>query len=71
MTYQASDELIEQIWQDLKRLIPRRRVADVAREVAAGFADAKVAAYIPLFVRRIACERLLSEADAVAGDRGV
>ena len=58
MTYQASDELIEQICQDLHRLVPRHRVAEVAREVAAGFSDAKVAAYIPLFVRRATCDRL-------------
>ena len=71
MTYQASDEVIEQIWKDLHRLIPRRRVAEVAREVAVGFADAKVAAYVPLFVRRATCERLLSEANAVAADQGM
>lgn len=64
MTYQASDEVIEQIWQDLHRLIPRSRVAEVARQVAAGFADAKVETYIPLFVRRTTCERLLPEATA-------
>ena len=64
MAYQASDEMIEQIWQDLHRLIPRSRVAEVARQVAAGFADAKVAAYIPLFVRRATCERLLPKATA-------
>ena len=70
MTYQASDEVIEQIWKDLHRSVPRYRVAEVAREVAAGFADAKVAAYIPLFVRRTTCERLLPEANAVAADQG-
>ena len=69
MTYQASDELIDQIWQDLHRLIPRRRVAQVARQVAAGFADAKVAAYVPLFVRRDTCKWLLHEATAAATDQ--
>ena len=71
MIYQASDEVIEQIWQDLHRLIPRSRVAEAARQVAAGFAGAKVAAYIPLFVRRATCELLRLEATAAAAaDQG-
>ena len=68
MTYEASDELIELIWHDMHELISRRRVADVARRIAAGFADARVTAFIPIFVRRATCERLLPEvATASAG----
>ena len=61
MTYEASDELIELIWHDLNQLIPRRRVADVARRIAAGFADARVEAFIPIFVRRATCDWLRPE----------
>ena len=70
MTHQASDEVIEQIWQDLHRLVPRSRVADVTRQVATEFADATVVASIPLFVHRAVCERLLPEATAAAADQG-
>ncbi len=61
MTYEASDELIEQIWCDMHQVIPRRRITEVARQVAAGFVDAKITAFIPLFVRRFTRERLLPE----------
>lgn len=68
MTYEASDELIELIWHDLHELISRRRVADVANRIAAGFADARVTAFIPIFVRRATCDWLLPEVAAVAGE---
>lgn len=61
MTYEASDELIEQIWCDMHQVIPRRRIIEVARQVAGGFVDAKISAFIPLFVRRFTRERLLPE----------
>ena len=66
MTYEASDELIELIWHDLNQLVPRRRVADVARRIAAGFADARVEAFIPIFVRRATCDWLRPELAAAA-----
>jgi hypothetical protein len=67
MAYVASDELIELIWHDLHRLIPRRRVAEVAYRIAAGFADARITAFIPIFVRRATRDGLLPEAAAAAG----
>ena len=66
MTYEASDELIELIWHDLNQLIPRRRVADVARRIAAGFADARVEAFIPIFVCRATCDWLRPELAAAS-----
>lgn len=69
MPYQASDELIELIWHDLHELISRRRVADVAHRIAAGFADASVTAFIPIFVRRATCEWLRTEAAAALASR--
>ena len=68
MHYEASDELIELIWHDLHESISRRRIAEVAHRIAAGFADAKITAFIPIFVRRATCERLRPEvATALAG----
>ena len=61
MSYEASDELIELIWHDLHESISRRRIAEVAHRIAAGFADASVTAFIPIFVRRATCERLRPE----------
>lgn len=61
MTYEASDEVIEQIWSDMHKVISRPRVAEVARQIAAGYSGAKITAFIPLFVRRFTRERLLPE----------
>ena len=69
MSYQASDDLIELIWHDLHESISRRRIADVAHRIAAGFADARVPAFIPIFVRRATCERLRPEVAAAATAR--
>ena len=69
MTYEASDDLIELIWHDLHEVISRHRVADVAQRIAAGFADARVPAFIPIFVRRATCEWLLPEAAAAPAAR--
>ena len=69
MAYQASDELIELIWHDLHELISRRRVADVAHRIAAGFADARVTAFIPIFVRRATGEWLRHEVAAALAEQ--
>ena len=69
MPYEASDELIELIWHDLHGSISRRRVADVAHRIAAGFADARVTAFIPIFVRRATCERLRHEVTAALAEQ--
>ena len=66
MAYEASDKLIELIWHDLHKLISRRRVADVTHRIAAGFADARVTAFIPIFVRRATWDWLLPEVAAAA-----
>ncbi len=69
MPYEASDELIELIWHDLHELISRRRIAEVAHRIAAGFADASVTAFIPIFVRRATGEWLRPEVAAALADR--
>jgi hypothetical protein len=61
MPYEASDEVIEQVWSDMHQVISRQRVAEVARQVAADFAGAKIATFVPIFVRRATRERLLPE----------
>lgn len=62
MRYEVHDDLIDQIWRDLEQQVPRSRVVEVAHEVATGLGDARVPGYVPLFVRRLACERLSQEA---------
>lgn len=67
MSYEVRDDIIEQIWRDLGQRVERHRIAEVARDVAATLDDARVPAYVPLFVRRFACERLNREAPAARG----
>ena len=69
MSYQVQEETIEQIWRDLGQQVEKPRVAAVAHEVAAGLADARITGYIPLFVRRLVCERLTPEARLAAAPR--
>ncbi len=64
MTYEIREDIIDQIWRDLGQQVARPRVAEVAQEVAAELDGAKVPSYVPLFVRRLACERLSREAAA-------
>jgi hypothetical protein len=63
MTYEVHDDLIDQIWRDLAQQVPRPRVVEVAHEVANDLGDVRVPGYVPLFVRRLACERLTQEAE--------
>ncbi len=62
MLYQVQEEIVDQIWRDLGQQVDKPRIAAVAREVAADLADARITGYIPLFVRRLVCERLQSPA---------
>lgn len=62
MSYQVQEEIVEQIWRDLGQQIDRPRIAAVAHAVATDLADARITAYVPLFVRRLVCERLSHEA---------
>lgn len=55
------DELIEQIWRDLARQVPRERVSQVAAEVATEFRQATVTAFVPLFIHRLTREKLTEE----------
>ena len=55
------DVLIEAIWLDLNRQLPRERVRCVVTEIALGFQDAAVKTFLPILVRRQALERLRQE----------
>ena len=66
MSYETSEEIVDQIWRDLSGQVERTHVADTAREVAAEIGEVKIAAYLPLFVRRLSVERLRRPAQAPA-----
>ncbi len=55
------DDVIEQIGRDLGGQISPARIREVAAEVAARFKDARITAYLPIFIRRRTCERLKKE----------
>jgi hypothetical protein len=61
MTYIPNDETIDRIWRDLHQGVSRHRVAEEASRVADDFAEARVTAYVPIFVQRATRERLLRE----------
>jgi hypothetical protein len=61
MTYVPNDETIDRIWRDLREAVSRHRVAEVASRVAGDFAEARITAYVPIFVQRATRERLLPE----------
>ncbi len=68
MNYQVRDEVIDQIWHDLGEQLPRPRVAEVAQDIAASLGDATITTFIPLFVCRLARDRLTPEIQpSVAG----
>ena len=66
-TYDAldgvDDSLVEKVWLDLDRQLPRERVSRVVDEVALGFQNATVKTFLPILVHRRALERLRQELD--------
>ena len=60
------DVLVEAIWHELERQLPRERVRCVVAEIAVGFQDARVKTFVPIFVRRRAIERLKHEMNGIA-----
>jgi hypothetical protein len=57
----VDDALVEALWQDLDGQVARQQIAKEVREVAARFENATVTAFVPIFVRRRALERLRLE----------
>ena len=52
------DSLIEQIWDDLDGQVTRGQIRQVVTEIAAEFRTATVTAFVPIFIRRQAREKL-------------
>ncbi len=53
--------LIDQVWQDLNRNVPRSRVYEVVMNEAAAFHNGITTTYIPLLIRRWARVKLIKE----------
>jgi hypothetical protein len=59
----VDDVLVEAIWHDLERQLPRERVSCVVATVALEFQDATVKAFLPILVHRRVLEQLRPEID--------
>ena len=57
------DSLIEQIWHDLDGQVAREQIRQVVAEIAAEFRTATVTAFVPIFIRRRAREKLGTRVD--------
>jgi hypothetical protein len=55
---ELDDSLIEQIWHDLDGQVTREQIRQVVTEIAAEFRSATVTAFVPIFIRRQAREKL-------------
>ena len=55
------EAIVDLVWEDVGRRVPRTRVTAVANAVARELQDARIVAYVPLFIRRVATRRLLDE----------
>lgn len=55
------DALIEIVWHELDRQLPRERVSRVVAEVGLGFQNVRVKTFVPIFVHRRALDRLNQE----------
>lgn len=54
----VDDVLVDRIWCDLGKRIPHEYIRQVALEIAAEFREAKVTAFVPIFIRRQTLQRL-------------
>jgi hypothetical protein len=61
----ADDVLVEEIWRELDKLVPRERVRFVVAEIALGFQDVRVNTYLPIFIHRRALEQLKLEINEI------
>ena len=52
------DSLVEKIWHDLDGQVSREQVGQVVAEVADGFQNVSIKAFVPIFVHKLALERL-------------
>ena len=56
--HHLDDSLVEQIWQDLDGQVTRELICQVVNEIATEFRTATITAFIPIFIRRQAREKL-------------
>lgn len=54
----AIEELVTRVCQELRDSFPEALVREMIHDVASGYRDAKITAYVPVFVCREAKERL-------------
>jgi len=66
----VDDALIETIWHELDRQLPRARVCEVVNKIALGFQDARVQTFVPILVHRRALDRLRLELNEMASTDG-
>ncbi|GIV79671.1 hypothetical protein RY27_21540 [Litorilinea aerophila] len=57
------EELVQEIWTRLAGRVSRERIRRVAIEVAREYQDAKVTAFLPIFIQRQTLERLRHSAE--------
>lgn len=53
-----NDSIIDEVWQDLNRQLSREQIGRTVAEISLAYQDATVTAFVPIFVRREAVERL-------------
>lgn len=54
----GNDLIIDKVWQELDRQLPRETIGRTVTEISLAYQDAKVQAFVPMFVYRQAVERL-------------
>ena len=54
----GNDSIIDKVWQELDRQLPREDIGRTVTEISLEYQDAKVKAFVPMFVYRQAVERL-------------
>jgi hypothetical protein len=55
---QVDESLIEEIWRDLEGRVTQEQIRQVAYEVAGELQHATVTAFVPIFLQRLAREKL-------------
>lgn len=54
----VDESLVEKVWRDLDKQLPREQVTHVVAEIALKFQDATVKTFLPILIHREAMERL-------------
>ena len=60
------NKLVDEIWHELDKQLPRVRVRCVVSEIALRFQDATVKTFLPILVHRCAVEQLRQELNNMA-----